>query len=119
MLRAAGMVGFTAVAGCTDADRHANHGTNAAMPPVDSVHLHFCGIHVAKNNPKFQIVTEHYCGHAGEDMHQCILYESAEKRLFSRIRGQKDRLSPRGALPRTPRFESHGTDISLSLWGCG
>jgi len=79
MLRAAGMVGFTAVAGCTNADRHANHGTNAAMPPVDSVHLHFCGIHVAKNNPNFQIVTEHYCGHAGEDMHQCLLYESAEK----------------------------------------
>jgi len=40
--------------------------------------LHFCGIHVAKNNPKFQIVTEHFCGPCGEGMHQCLLYDSAE-----------------------------------------
>lgn len=49
------------------------------MPPVDNVHLYFCGFHIAKNNPKFQIETQHYCAVRGEDMHQCILYDNNDK----------------------------------------
>ena len=49
------------------------------MAPVGNHHLHFCGIHVAKNDPKFQIITQHYCGPLGEEMHQCLLYDSLEK----------------------------------------
>jgi hypothetical protein len=81
LLRAVGVAGFgAAVTGAANADEHASgHGRHSAMPPVENVHLHFCGIHVAKNNPKFQLITEHYCGHIAGGMHQCLLYESAEK----------------------------------------
>ena len=58
-------------------DVHARkHGP---MPPVDNVHLYFCGFHIAKKNPRFQIETQHYCAAHGEDMHQCILYDTNEK----------------------------------------
>ena len=49
------------------------------MAPVSGLHAHFCGIHVAKNNPKFQIVAQHYCGPHGDEMHQCLLFDSLEK----------------------------------------
>lgn len=44
--------------------------------PMGVPHAHFCGIHVAKNNPKFQIITQHYCAQASDEMHQCLLYDS-------------------------------------------
>lgn len=40
----------------------------------------FCGFHVAKKNPEFQVATMHYCGMRGEGEHemmQCLLYDSA------------------------------------------
>jgi hypothetical protein len=48
--------------------------------PVSNHHLFFCGFHIAKKNPKFQVTTMHYCGIRGEGdsgMHQCLLYSSA------------------------------------------
>lgn len=59
-------------------DAH-DHGSGPASGP----HAHFCGIHVAKNDPSFQLVVQHYCAvHTGEDdsqMFQCILFDSAGK----------------------------------------
>ena len=49
------------------------------MAPVHALHAHFCGIHIAKNNPKFQLVAQHYCMSRSEEMHQCLLYDSSEK----------------------------------------
>jgi hypothetical protein len=49
------------------------------MGPVGSLHAHFCGIHIAKKNPKFQLVAQHYCSGRTEDMHQCLLYDSCDK----------------------------------------
>ncbi len=49
------------------------------MAPVSGVHAHFCGIHVAKNNLKFQLVAQHYCAPLSDEMFQCLLYESYEK----------------------------------------
>jgi hypothetical protein len=49
------------------------------MAPAQALHLHFCGIHIAKNNPKFQLITQHYCMSRSEEMHQCLLYDSYEK----------------------------------------
>jgi hypothetical protein len=49
------------------------------MGPVRNHDLFFCGFHVAKKNPKFQVTTMHYCGMRGEgddEMHQCLLYDS-------------------------------------------
>jgi hypothetical protein len=58
---------------------NANANQEKAKGPVSGPGLlHFCGIHVAKNNPKFQIVTEHYCSQCGEEIHQCLLYDSAD-----------------------------------------
>jgi hypothetical protein len=47
--------------------------------PLHNLHAHFCGIHVAKKNPKFQIVTQHFCAPAGDEMHQCLLFDSCAK----------------------------------------
>src|SRR5947209_4165178 len=64
---------------------HADHGgDNKSMTaPVAGPFAHFCGIHVAKNNPKFQLLTQHYCvAHSEEhtdDLFQCILFDSTEK----------------------------------------
>ncbi len=49
------------------------------MAPVKGLHAHFCGIHCARGNPKFQIIAQHYCAPHGEQMHQCILFDSTGK----------------------------------------
>jgi Protein of unknown function (DUF1264) len=47
--------------------------------PMGKPHLHFCGIHMAKSNPKLQFVTQHYCAaHTGGkdgDVFQCTLFD--------------------------------------------
>ena len=51
--------------------------------PLTGPHAQFCGIHMAKNNPKLQFVTQHFCaahsdtGH--DDMFQCVLFDTAGK----------------------------------------
>ena len=52
--------------------------------PLHAGHLHFCGIHIAKKDPKIQILTQHYCAaHAsdqhGDAMFQCVLFDTAAK----------------------------------------
>jgi hypothetical protein len=60
----------------------ADHGHPVAAKPIEgpagNLHLHFCGIHVAKNNRKFQLIAHHYCGARG-DVHQCLLFDSDAK----------------------------------------
>ena len=36
------------------------------MGPIGNHGLFFCGFHVAKNNPEFQVTTMHYCGMRAE-----------------------------------------------------
>lgn len=70
-------VGAT-LAGTASAD---DHGTTAMndkyMAAAKGFHHHFCGIHAAKNNPKFQVITQHYCI-LGEKVHQCLLFEKCD-----------------------------------------
>ena len=52
--------------------------------PMTGPHAHFCGIHMAKNDPKFQIITQHYCAaHTSHDnpdaMFQCVLFDTTGK----------------------------------------
>ncbi len=51
--------------------------------PLSAPHFHFCGIHLAKNNPKLQFVTQHYCvahtGGAEGDVYQCTLFDGTGK----------------------------------------
>src|SRR6516165_875111 len=58
---------------------HGKTADHKLMAPVSNHHLHFCGIHCAKKDPRIQIVTQHYCGPVGKDMHQCLLYDSVHK----------------------------------------
>jgi len=79
-----GAMGCGLGAGAARADDrgHGNPTDNKLLAPVGNHHLHFCGIHVAKKNPKIQIITQHYCGMRGEpgsEMHQCLLYDSVGK----------------------------------------
>ncbi len=65
---------------CTPtADAQHGHGAKAGDGPMGKSHLHFCGIHMAKKNPKLQFVTQHYCAaHAGGadgDVFQCVLFD--------------------------------------------
>jgi hypothetical protein len=62
-----------------DEHGHAKADDRSLMAPVHELHAHFCGIHIAKNNPKFQLVAQHYCMSRSEEMHQCLLYDSPEK----------------------------------------
>src|SRR5271165_1187107 len=74
-------VGVSMGAGAHAADGHASvdKADGGLMAPVHSLHAHFCGIHIAKNNPRFQLVAQHYCMSRSEEMHQCLLYDSCEK----------------------------------------
>lgn len=51
--------------------------------PMSAPHFHFCGIHMAKKNPKLQFVTQHYCAaHTGGsegDVFQCTLFDGTGK----------------------------------------
>ncbi len=59
---------------------HAGHGSATRKPEhwrsVDSMHLYLCAFHVAKNNPKFQVIAHHYCSQQGRDVHQCTIYDA-------------------------------------------
>ena len=66
-LGAAGAGGDGHGGGAKAGDKH--------MAAVGGFHHHFCGIHVAKSDPKFQLVAQHYCV-LGRDVHQCLLFDS-------------------------------------------
>ena len=74
-----GLVGAGTVGAAASADDHggAKAGTKY-MECMSGFHAHFCGIHVAKNNPKFQLVAQHYCC-LGETVHQCLLFDGTGK----------------------------------------
>lgn len=63
------------------ADTHAD--AKGPVGPMTGPHLHFCGIHMAKSNPKIQFTTQHYCtAHTGGkdgDVFQCVLFDNQGK----------------------------------------
>jgi hypothetical protein len=54
-------------------------GERPALAPVEQFHLHFCGIHLGKKDPKTQMVVQHYCGPNGKNLHQCLLFDGQGK----------------------------------------
>jgi Protein of unknown function (DUF1264) len=75
-----GLFGATGVGLTCTSTAEAQHGhAKAGDGPVGKSHLHFCGIHMAKKNPKLQFVTQHYCaahsGGADGDVFQCVLFD--------------------------------------------
>jgi hypothetical protein len=72
-------VAFTVGGGAAQATGHGEPKKGAG--PVGGPHAHFCGIHVAKKDPKFQLIAQHFCtAHAGAshggDVFQCLLFDS-------------------------------------------
>jgi hypothetical protein len=60
-------------------DHEAKKEPHLASSPLAGPHAHFCGIHMAKKDPRFQLITQHYCTahsqHDHDDMFQCILFD--------------------------------------------
>lgn len=68
--------------GSAEADHEAAKQPGAAVKPtpVSGPFAHFCGIHIAKKDPKLQFITQHYCvahgdGHGDDKLFQCILFD--------------------------------------------
>jgi hypothetical protein len=81
LLQTCGAMGAGLTLGASEAPA-AGHGTmrnGRFMAPISNQHLHFCGIHVAKDDPSLQLITQHYCGPYGKEMHQCLIFDSLEK----------------------------------------
>lgn len=80
MFGALGALGAVPV--CGSLPTAAAHG-DKADGPMSAPHFHFCGIHMAKNNPKLQFITQHYCAaHTGGsegDVFQCVLFNGTGK----------------------------------------
>lgn len=59
-------------------DHHHGGGGRKAenWTSVDRMHLYLCAFHVAKENPKFQLIAHHYCAPQKGDVHQCVIYDS-------------------------------------------
>jgi hypothetical protein len=74
-----GALGCQSAAHAGDSPEHPNDDDKGFMAPLSGGHAHFCGIHVAKNNPKFQLMAQHYCTGHGDEMFQCLLFDSCEK----------------------------------------
>lgn len=44
--------------------------------PIEEHKLHICAFHIAKDNPKVVIETQHYCLGLRDNLFQCILFET-------------------------------------------
>ena len=79
---AVGAVGAGVACGGANAEAAAPHD-GKGDGPLSGGHLHFCGIHMAKKDPKFQLITQHYCtAHTGGsegDVFQCVLFDGTGK----------------------------------------
>lgn len=49
--------------------------------------LHICAFHIAKDDPKIVIETQHYCAQFQEDLFQCLLYETTLKGVKPKLLG--------------------------------
>jgi hypothetical protein len=77
-----GVLGALPVCGAVGSAAGADHG-GKAEGPMSNTHFHFCGIHMAKKNPKLQFLTQHFCaahtGGADGAVFQCVLYDGTGK----------------------------------------
>src|SRR5436190_7837542 len=65
-----------AASNTASADETTRPAKHAVRGPLGVPHAHFCGIHMAKNDPKKQFVTQHYCVGQSAGVFQCLLYDS-------------------------------------------
>jgi hypothetical protein len=71
-----GTLGALGAFGSTVCAHDAAKDATGAQTPLSAAHAHFCGIHMAKNNPKIQVVTQHYCAAHASGVFQCVLFDA-------------------------------------------
>lgn len=47
--------------------------------PIGAIHQHVCGFHFYSGEPERQVESHHYCSHLGEEVLQCVIYDSNER----------------------------------------
>lgn len=83
-LGALGVLGAGTAANATALGAEGHGASTGGSTPLVGPHAHFCGIHIAKREPKFQLIVQHYCaahstGDHGDELFQCILFDSRDK----------------------------------------
>jgi len=58
-----------------------------AESPCKDYQLHICAFHIAKDDPKVVIETQHYCSHLREGLFQCLLFETTAKGVQPKLLG--------------------------------
>jgi Protein of unknown function (DUF1264) len=55
-------------------------GAAGAKPssPLDNFHAYLCAFHIGKANPKFVVEAHHYCMSINDEVHQCVITDSAD-----------------------------------------
>ncbi len=51
---------------------------SSSANPSEDYKMHICAFHIAKDNPKVVIDTQHYCTALSEGIFQCLLYETTD-----------------------------------------
>src|SRR5262245_24241152 len=76
---ALGSFGAAALGLVTTATGRADHGDDKMGPPPTRLHAYLCAYHLAKKDPGIVIEAHHYCAAVNEEVHQCVIYDTAGK----------------------------------------
>lgn len=53
---------------------------SAEESPINDYQMHICAFHIAKDDPKVVIETQHYCSPLHDNLFQCLLYETTTQK---------------------------------------
>ena len=95
----------------------AGASTVQSLAPIKQIHAHLCALHAYAAEPERQIVAHHFCTHLTSEIHQCVLYDSADK--GARLVGVEYLISRRlyDTLPaeERPYWHSHQFEIASGM----
>ncbi|XP_027337584.1 oil body-associated protein 1A [Abrus precatorius] len=49
--------------------------------PINNIHQHLCAFHFYSHDMTRQVEAHHFCGHKNEEMRQCLIYDSPNKKV--------------------------------------
>jgi hypothetical protein len=111
----AGVAGSTAGSTVAHAADHPRDG--AGPNPLNQMHLYLCAFHLAKRNPKIVIEAHHFCMPVNEDVHQCVILDTADRN--ARILGIEYIISDRvyRKLPKDEKkyYHPHSYEVTSGL----
>ena len=95
----------------------AGASTLQSLTPIKQIHAHLCALHAYAAEPSRQIVAHHFCTHLTSEIHQCVLYDSADK--GARLVGVEYLISRRlyDTLPAAerPYWHSHKFEVASGM----